>query len=89
MEKFQVIFVPDAEKELSELINSHPELEGLAFRYAKELSDFPPGKWVDVHFKNGEETFKSDNHVVLDIQGLIKESPKTVVITRFRLRRKA
>jgi 2-oxo-4-hydroxy-4-carboxy--5-ureidoimidazoline (OHCU) decarboxylase len=53
MEKFQVIFVPDAEKELSELINSHPELEGLALRYAKELSDFPPGKWVDVHFKNG------------------------------------
>ena len=89
MEKYRVIFNPDGEKELSALIVDHPELKALAFRYVEDLIDFPPENWADIHWRHQGETFKSDNHVILDIQGFVHESSKTVVITRFRARRKS
>ncbi len=88
MGRYEVLFTPVAEEELEALLQTHPALKDLALRYVDELAGFPPDKWVDVHRRLGSETFKSDNHLILDIQGMIQETQKAVVITRFRLRRK-
>jgi hypothetical protein len=84
---FTVIFHPDAEKEYTQLVNDYPELEELAARCVQELDDFPPEKWVDVHRARFENAFKSDMHLMFDIQGKVDETKKIVVITRFRTRR--
>ncbi len=91
MEKFKVILDEEATEGFTELSKS-PVFGELVKRYLKELYDFPPEAWGDVHRKEGQSYFKSDNHMIFDIQGkmLCDERGHVygVKITRFRLRRK-
>ncbi len=92
MGKIEIILTPEAQREFADLI-ANKAVSGLAKRYLKELDDFPPEKWGDIHAKEGESLFKSDNHVIFDIQGKIvfdsKGTIQAVKITRFKLRPKA
>ena len=88
MSLFSVIFHPDAEREYVKILEDHPDIAGFAAQCVQDLIDFPPEKWVDVHRARLENVFKSDSHLVFDIQGEVDEARKKVVITRFRTRRK-
>ena len=88
MSLFSVIFHPDADREYKKILEDHPDLEGFAAQCVRDLIDFPPEKWVDVRQARFENVFKSDSHLLFDIQGQVDEVSKTVVITRFRIRRK-
>jgi hypothetical protein len=92
LEKVKVLLSQEAQAEFEALLG-HKIFGGLAKRYLKELNDFPPENWGDIHHKEGESLFKSDNHVIFDIQGKIilgKDGlAETVKIVRFRLRTKA
>ena len=92
MEKIKIILSFEAQKEFEELLENIA-VSGLAKRYLKELDDFPPEGWGDIHEKDGKGYFKSDNHVIFDIQGRItfdkQHHIQAVEIDRFRLRRKA
>ena len=92
MEKVQVLLSPEAQKEFEALLEN-TAVSGLAKRYLKELNDFPPEAWGDIHHKEGESLFKSDNHVIFDIQGKIiygsQRHIQVVKITRFRFRHRA
>ena len=48
MEKFQVSFNWEAAAEFEELLGN-TAVGGLAKRYLKELHDFPPEAWGDIH----------------------------------------
>ncbi len=89
--KIEVSLSPQAQKEFAELLEN-PSVCGLAGRYLRELDDFPPEKWGDIHEKEGKGYFKSDNHVIFDIQGKItydkQHRIQAVEIDRFRLRPK-
>ena len=89
MKKIEVTLSPRAQEEFAELLEIIP-VSGLAKRYLKELDDFPPGNWGDIHEKDGKGYFKSDNHVIFDIQGRItfdkEHQIQSVEIDRFRLR---
>ena len=91
MEKFQVLLNEEATAEYERLLKI-VAIRDLAKRYLKDLFDFPPDAWGDIHRKEGLTLFKSDNHVIFDIQGkvLIDETGKAhgVKISRFRLRHK-
>jgi hypothetical protein len=91
LEKIEVLLSPEAQDEFEELLGNKV-FGGLAKRYFKELNDFPPEDWGDIHSKEGESLFKSDNHVIFDIQGKIifdKDGHvEAVKIVRFRLRHK-
>ncbi len=91
MEKFQVFLDDEATAGFEEL-TGHKAYGELAKRYFKELYDFPPSAWGDVHRKEGQNYFKSDNHVIFDIQGKILLDGQGhyigLKITRFRLRKK-
>jgi hypothetical protein len=92
LEKVQVLLSPEAQTEFEALLENIA-VNGLAKRYLKDLNDFPPEAWGDIHHKEGESLFKSDNHVIFDIQGKIiygnRRHIQAVKITRFRLRHKA
>ena len=92
MEKIEISLSPQAQKEFEELLEN-VSVNGLAKRYLKELDDFPPEGWGDIHEKDGKGFFKSDNHVIFDIQGRISYDKNhrivAVEIDRFRLRQKA
>jgi len=89
--KFQVVLNDEAAADFEELA-SHKVFGELAKRYLKELNDFPPEGWGDVHRKDGQGYFKSDHHVVFDIQGKLMTDGQGFVmgvkISRFRLRRR-
>ena len=90
MEKFQVSFNWEAAAEFEELLGN-TAVGGLAKRYLKELHDFPPEAWGDIHRSENQIYFKSDNHVLFDIQGKVLSDEQGFIygvkITRFRLRR--
>jgi hypothetical protein len=92
VEKFQVILDDEATSDFEMLVTSK-RYGQLAYRYLQELYDFPPKAWGDVHVKEGLSYFKSDNHVIFDVQGKIISDARGhaygVKITRFRLRRKS
>ena len=92
MDKFQVLLNEEAAAEYERLLKNVTVCE-LAKRYLKDLFDFPPEAWGDIHRKEGLTLFKSDNHVIFDIQGkvLVDETGRVygVKISRFRLRHKA
>lgn len=91
MAKVNVLLSQEAQDEFEELLGNKT-YGGLAKQYLKELNYFPPEAWGDIHHKEGESLFKSDNHVVFDIQGKIiydkDKRMEAVKIVRFRLRHK-
>lgn len=91
MGKIEITLSPEAQREFGELLENRA-VAGLAKRYLKELNDFPPEGWGDIHEKDGKGFFKSDNHVIFDIQGRIfynkDHQINAVEIDRFRLRPK-
>jgi hypothetical protein len=91
VEKFQVLFNWEAAAEFEELLGN-TAVVGLAKRYLKELHDFPPEAWGDIHRSENQIYFKSDNHVLFDIQGKVLLDERGFVcgvgISRFRLRRR-
>jgi hypothetical protein len=88
----QIYFSNEASAEFKRLLEDRI-LGEMAERYLYELTDFPPEAWGDVHRQAGSILFKSDNHVIFDIQGkaCLDELGEIVglKITRFRSRRKA
>lgn len=88
--KVEVLFSPEADKEFAEVLSIH-EFKALAQRYLKELFDFPPDAWVDLRKTAKSTLFRSDNHVIFDIQGSVAYNAtgqaQTVKITRFRMRK--
>jgi hemin uptake protein HemP len=92
LDKVQLYLSDEATAEFEALLENSVVCE-LAKRYFKELMEFPPAAWGDLHRREGQTLFKSDNHVIFDIQGsvLVDTEGKAygVRITRFRLRRKA
>ena len=53
MEKIQVVLNDEATKEFLAL-SKDPVLGELAKRYLRELHDFPPEAWGDIHRKEGQ-----------------------------------
>lgn len=76
----EVTLSPQAQKEFAELLENS-SVSGLAGRYLKELDDFPPEKWGDIHEKEGKGYFNR----ITTSSSIFKVGSLTTNNTEFRL----
>jgi hypothetical protein len=89
LEKVHVEFSHEAHDSFKNLRNGPPLIAQLAIRYYNELFEIPPETWGRFRRENGQDTFVSERHCILDIRGVIEEAtPRRILrITHFELRK--
>lgn len=81
MEKWKVLLSKQAQEELLQAVERHPELKPDILARLKILEDFPPEKWFFIHRHKGLNLFKAETGQWIRISGEAHFSTRTAYIT--------